>query len=121
LLVAGARHSSDVPQEEEWEMLFQITHVHTNDSCPGVVPEIGDRMGEWWQALKANPDVKLLAGYVSPMNHTFHITVEAADYGPVARAFGPLNEIGEGDTTPVITLDQAFPMADEGAFRLPED
>lgn len=102
-------------------MLFQITHLHTSDSCPGVVPDIGDRMGEWWQALKANPDLNVLGAYVSPMDHTFHITVEADDYAPVARAFGPLNAIGEGDTTPVITLDQAFPLADAGAFRLPGD
>jgi hypothetical protein len=55
------------------------------------------------------------------MDHTFHITIEATDYGPVARAMGGLNAIGSGHTVPVITLDQAFPMADEGAFRLPGD
>jgi hypothetical protein len=99
-------------------MLFQITHVHTNETCPGVVEEIGERIGDWWHGLKDNADVKVLAGYVSPMNHTLHITVEAADYGAVARAFGPLNAIGAGETTPVVTLDQAMPMADEGVFRL---
>jgi hypothetical protein len=100
-------------------MLFQITHEHTHETCPGVVEELGDRFGDWWQALKSNQDVKVLSGYVSPMDHTFHITVEAADYGPVARAMGGLNAIGSGHTVPVITLDQAFPLADEGVFRLP--
>jgi hypothetical protein len=100
-------------------MLFQVTHVHTNDTCPGVVKDIGDGMGQWWQALKNNSDVKVLGAYVAPTSHTFYITLEAADYGPVARALGPLNAIGSGDITPIITLDAAFPIAEEGAFRLP--
>jgi hypothetical protein len=101
-------------------MLFQVTHTHNHETCPGVVKDIGDGMGEWWQALKGNSDVKVLGAYVSPTNHTFHITLEAADYGPVARALGALNAIGNGEVTPIITLDAAFPLADAGVFRLPD-
>jgi hypothetical protein len=71
------------------------------------------------RALQTNSEVKLLGAYVSPTDHTFHITLEAADYGPVARALGPLNAIGEGTVTPVIPLAAAMPLADEGVFRLP--
>jgi len=76
-------------------------------------------MGVWWHALRSNSDLKVRGAYVSPMDHTFHITIEAADYGPVARALGPLNAIGEGEITPILTLDAALPLADAGAFRLP--
>ncbi len=100
-------------------MLFQVTHVHTHETCPGTVPELGPKLAAWWNNLKSNPEVKVLGGYVSPMDHTIHITIEAGDYAPVARALGALNTIGSGRTSPVIPLDQAFPMADAGAFRLP--
>ena len=59
----------------------------------------------------------MLAGYVSPMDHTFHITVEADDYPTLAKALGPLNAFGTGHTSPVLMLDQALPMAEAGAFR----
>jgi hypothetical protein len=100
-------------------MLFQLTHVHTNETCPGTKPEIMARMAQWWDGLKKSPDVKVLAGYVSPTDHTFHITLEANDNTALARAVGPLNALGTGHTVPVITLDDAVSLADTGAFRLP--
>ena len=51
------------------------------------------------------------------MDHTFHITVEADDYPTLARALGALNTYGTGRTSPVLTLDQAMPMIETGAFR----
>ncbi len=59
----------------------------------------------------------MLSGYVSSMDHVFHITAEADDYPTLARALGPLNAIAKGHTSPVLTLDGAFPMADDNAFR----
>ena len=99
-------------------MLFQVTHTHTNESCPAQSAEQAKRYAEWWQGLKNSPGVKVLAGYVATMEHTFHITVEADDYHTLARALGPLNTIGTGQTSPVLPLDQAFPMAEAGAFRM---
>ncbi len=98
-------------------MLFQVTHVHTNESCPAQSSESAKRYSEWWHNLKNTSGVKVVAGYVSPMDHTFHVTVEADDYPSLARALGPLNTIGTGHTSPILTLDQAFPMAEAGAFR----
>ncbi len=98
-------------------MLFQVSHNHTSEQCPAHSPEQTRRLADWWQSLKNTPGVKVLAGYVSPMDHTFHVTVEADDYPTLARALGPLNSIGSGHTSPVLPLDQAFPMAEEGAFR----
>ena len=98
-------------------MLFQVTHTHSNHDCPASSPEATKRFGDWWQALKGTSGVKVLGGYVSPMDHTFHITVEADDYPTLARALGAMNTIGTGCTSPVLSLDQAFPMAAEGAFR----
>ena len=100
-------------------MLFQVTHEHTSETCPGTKPELLQSMSQWWDALKKNPDVKVLSGYVSPTDHVFHITLEASDNGALARAIGPLNAIGSGHVSPVVTLDQAIPLADAGAFRLP--
>ena len=101
-------------------MLFQVRHVHTSEQCPGGSDELGDKLAVWWANLKANPDLKVLTGYVSPMDHTFFITVEADEVGPLLRGLGPLNSIGTGYTTPIISLDQAMPLADEGVFQLPE-
>ena len=101
-------------------MLFQVTHVHTSDTCPGAHPEMHAGFIEWWQNMKSNSGLKVLAGYVSPMDHTFHITVEADDYPTLARSLGALNTIGEGHTSPVLTLDEAFPMAETGAFQMPQ-
>ena len=59
----------------------------------------------------------MLAGYVLPMDHALHITVEADDYSTLAKALGPLNTRGTGRTSPILTLDQTIPMAEAGAFR----
>ena len=98
-------------------MLFQVTHTHSEATCPGVFPDKFSSFAEWWQGLKTNPSLKVLGGYVSPMDHIFYITIEADDYPTVAKALGPLNSIGTGHTSPVLTLDQAMPLAEQGAFR----
>jgi hypothetical protein len=98
-------------------MFFQVVHTHTNENCPGQSAEQAKRFGEWWQSLKKISGVKVLSGYVSPMDHTFYITVEADDYPTVAKAFGALNTYGSGHTSPVLMLDQALPMVEAGAFR----
>jgi hypothetical protein len=98
-------------------MLFQVVHTHSHETCPGVFPDKFKSYSEWWDGLKANPNVKVLAGYVSPIDHVFHITLEADDFSYVTRAIGPLNAIGSGHISPVITLDQAMPLAEEGVFR----
>ena len=98
-------------------MLFQVVHTHTSETCPGVDQERLPQFAEWWAKMKSTPGVRVLGGYVAPMDHVFYITVEADDYPTLARALGPLNSIGSGRTTPVITLEQAMPMAEAGAFR----
>ena len=98
-------------------MLFQVVHTHTVEECPARRPEQTKPIFAWWQALKKTPGVKVVAGNVSPLDHTFYITVEADDYPTLARALGPLVSIGTGRIIPVLTLDQAFPMAEAGTFR----
>ena len=99
-------------------MLFQVTHSHTSQMCPAQSSEAAKHASEWWQTMKKTPGVKVLAGTVSPLDHTYYITVEADDYPTLARALGPLVGIGTGLVSPVLTLDQAFPMAEAGAFRV---
>ena len=98
-------------------MLFQVVHTHTNEGCPGRSPEQAKLLANWWQTLKKTPGVKVVAGYASPIDHTFYITVEADDYQTLARALGPLNSFGTGHTSPVLTLDQILPMSEAGVFR----
>jgi hypothetical protein len=100
-------------------MLFQVVHTHSHETCPGVFPDKLASYSQWWANLKSNPNLKVLAGYVSPIDHVFHITLEADDFGTVTRAIGPLNAIGSGQIAPVISLDQALPLAEEGVFRAP--
>jgi hypothetical protein len=102
---------------QEVKVLFQVTHTHTEATCPGVLPDKLKSFGEWWHNVKTNPDLKVLGGYISPMDHVFHITIEADDFAVVVKALGPLNSIGSGQTTPVITIDQAMPFAEAGVFR----
>jgi hypothetical protein len=98
-------------------MLFQIVHTHTNEDCPARSPEQLKPIAEWWQGLKKTPGVKVLAGYVSPLDHAYYISVEADDYSTVARALGTLMGIGKGRVIPVLTMDQTLPIAESGAFR----
>jgi hypothetical protein len=98
-------------------MLFQIVHSHTSQMCPAQSPEATKVVREWWQALKNTPGVKVQAGTVSPLEHTYYITVEADDYATLTRALGPLVGIGTGKVIPVLTLDQTLPMAEAGTFR----
>ncbi len=99
-------------------MLFQIVHTHTNETCPAQSSDEAKRSSEWWKALKKTPGVKVLAGTVSPLEHTFYITVEADDYVTLTRALGTLLSIGTGRVIPVLTLDQTFPMVEAGAFSV---
>ena len=99
-------------------MLFQIVHTHNHETCPGQSPEHVKRFTDWWQSLKKTPGVKVLAGYVTPMDHTYYFAVEADDYPTVARAFGALNAYGTGRIIPVLTLDQTIPIAQAGAFGI---
>ncbi len=98
-------------------MLFQVVHTHTSENCPARSPEQTKAVSNWWQTLKKTSGVKVLAGYVSPLDHTYYITVEADDYPTLARALGPLVSFGTGRIIPVLTLDQSLPMAEAGAFR----
>ncbi len=97
-------------------MLFQVTHTHNEATCPGVFPDKLKSLGEWWQGLKMNPDIKVLSGYVSPIDHVFYVTLEADEFPTVAKALGPLNSIGTGHISPVLTIDQAMPIAEAGSF-----
>jgi len=98
-------------------MLFQIVHTHTHETCPGLSPERVKQISEWWQSLKQTPGIKVLAGYITPIEHAYYITVEADDYPTVSRAFGALNSYGTGRIIPVLTFDQTIPIAETGAFR----
>jgi len=98
-------------------MLFEVVHTHTVENCPARSPEQAKASNSWWQTLKKTSGVKVVAGYVSPLDHTFYINVEADDYPTLARALGPLLSFGTGRVIPVLTLDQAFPMAEAGALR----
>ena len=98
-------------------MLFQVVHTHTTEECPARSLEQTKPMSAWWQALKKTPGVKVVGGNVSPLDHTFYISVEADDYATLARALGPLVSIGTGRVIPFLALDQAFPLAETGAFR----
>jgi hypothetical protein len=98
-------------------MLFQVVHTHTNETCPGRSPEQAKSSSNWWQTLKKTSGVKVLAGNVSPLDHTFYITIEADDFQTVAKALGPLLSMGSGRVIPVLTLDQTLTMAEAGAFR----
>jgi uncharacterized protein with GYD domain len=98
-------------------MLFQVVHSHTSQMCPAQSPEATKQVSDWWQTMKKTPGVKVVAGYVTPLDHTYYITVEADDYPTLARALGTLVSMGTGHISPVLTLDQAFPMAETGAFR----
>ncbi len=98
-------------------MLFQVVHTHNNETCPGRSPEQAKLLANFWQNLKKASGVKVVSGYVSPMDHTFYITVEADDYPTLAKALGPLNSFGTGHTSPVLTLDQTLNLAEAGAFR----
>jgi len=98
-------------------MLFQVVHTHTVETCPAGSPERTKLANNWWQALKKTSGVKVLAGYVSPLDHVFYIAVEADNYTALAKGLGPLLSFGTGRIIPVLTLDQAFPLAEAGALR----
>jgi hypothetical protein len=98
-------------------MIFQVVHTHSNEDCPGRSPEQLKPVADWWHGLKKAPGVKVLAGYVTPLDHTYYITLEADDYSIVSRALGTLLSIGTGRVIPVLTMDQTLPIAESGAFR----
>jgi hypothetical protein len=102
---------------KEEKMLFQIVHSHTNTDCPAQSAENAKRSSEWWQSFKATSGVRVVGGYVAPLDHTFYITVEAENYLTLSKALGPLLGIGTGHVSPVLTLDETFPMVEAGAFR----
>jgi hypothetical protein len=99
------------------KMIFHVIHTHSNEDCPARSSENLKPVSSWWQGIKKATGVKVLSGYVSPLDHTFYITVEADDYQALSKALGPLVSIGTGEIIPVMTLDQVFPIAEAGTFR----
>ena len=98
-------------------MLFQVVHTHTGENCPGGSPEKTKNLSNWLQALKKTPGVKVLSANVSPLDHTFYITVDADDFQTLSKAFGYLMSFGTGRVSPILTLDQSIPIAESGAYR----
>ena len=98
-------------------MLYQMVHTHTGADCPARAPEQTKSFSNWWQSLKKTSGLKVLAGYVSPLDHTFYITVETDDHSTLTRALGPLMSFGAGRIIPVLTLDQQIPIVEAGAYR----
>ncbi len=99
-------------------MLFQVVHTHTSADCPSQSSEKTKQLAIWWQSFKKAAGISVLTGYVSSIDHTFYITVEAEDYLTLAKALGPLVGLGTGRVIPVVTLDESFPAVEAGAFRL---
>jgi len=98
-------------------MLFQVVHTHTGENCPGGSPEKTKNLSNWLQALKKTPGVKVLSANVSPLDHTFYITVDADDFQTLSKALGYLMSFGTGRVSPILTLDQSIPIAESGAYR----
>ena len=64
-------------------MLFQVIHSHSEETCPGVFPDKLKTFSAWWNEMKSTAGIKVLGGYVSPIEHNFYITLEADDFGAV--------------------------------------
>ena len=99
-------------------MLFHVTHTHTSEVCPGGSPERLLDFNEFLARLKAAPGIKVMSGHVSPIQHVFYFLIESDDFNAVTSALGPLNSLGSGEVTPVLTLDVVSTMAETGTFRM---
>jgi hypothetical protein len=99
------------------DMLFQVVHTHDSANCPARAAESMRPVSDWWNALKKTQGVKVISGLVSPLEHTYYITVEADDFTTLTKALGPLLSIGAGGISPVLSMDQTLPLAESGIFR----
>jgi hypothetical protein len=86
-------------------LLFHVHHIHTKETCPAVHPEMRERVARWWTNLKDNPDVTVVSCYVSPSDHNFYIALDAASNTAMAKAIAPLNALGTGNTSPVVSIE----------------
>ncbi len=98
-------------------MLFQVVHTHTGENCPAGSPEKTRNISNWWPTFKKTPGIKVLAAYVSPLEHAFYITIEADDFQVVSKALGYLMSFGTGKVSPILTLDQSISNAESGLYR----
>jgi len=98
-------------------MLFHITHTHRQEACPAVYPDRMEMLRHWWTQVNKTPGVNIISCVISPLDHTFYITAEADDFPTFTRALGPLNEIGSGQTVPVLPIETLLQIAEEGAFH----
>jgi hypothetical protein len=98
-------------------MLFQIIHTHDLEHCSASSPEQGKVAIEWWQSFKETPGVKVLSGYVAPLEHTYYITVETEDYSTLTKAVGTLLCMGTGRVIPVLSMDAGARLTKSGAFK----
>src|SRR5512147_843042 len=98
----GFRTCGILGNHGRWKMLFQVVHTHTGENCPGGSAERTKNFVNWWQTLKKTPGVKVLTGYVSPLEHTFYITAEADDFQTLSKALGHLMSFGTGHVSPIL-------------------
>ena len=98
-------------------MLFHITHTHNHETCPAVHVDRRKTLDECWEALRTTPEIRVVEAYAAPLDHIFHITVEADDLAAVVKAMSPLNALGSAQTLPVMPLDDLLLLVGEGASR----
>ena len=88
-------------------MLFLIHHKHTPEYCPGGLeepdPQFFDKIDN--QAKKA--DVNIVEAYLSSSNHSYWFLIEADSTEAIATFAIPLFRIGEVETLPVQTWQEA--------------
>jgi hypothetical protein len=83
-------------------MLYHITHVHTEQTCPYERPEI---VAETFAKVLpgfSGAGATVIGAYSDPPAHAMYFVVEAADYGQLRGGLEPIIPVGTAQIRPVV-------------------
>jgi hypothetical protein len=83
-------------------MLFHITHVHTEATCPYEKPEIvADTFAKVLPGF-GESGATVVGAYTDPPAHAMYFVVEAADYGQLRGGLESIIPVGTAEIRPVV-------------------
>lgn len=82
-------------------MLFHITHVHSEATCPYHKPEIASKTFAKVLPAFEEAGATVLGAYVDAPAHAVYLVVEASSADQIRLGLAPIIDLGSADIRPV--------------------
>jgi hypothetical protein len=92
--------------QEVKKMLFLYIHTHPVEKCLAGKPEEAAKIFSQVQDAIKKTNVKIIASYMAPHEHTLYSIFEANDLAGVEMALAPMTSWGNARMIPIMSTEQ---------------